>query len=91
MVVVNHLTDNQWAEPVDGLGDYAVLIDGRHVLEAPSRRVATGRVLWWLAGGRQFRLESELAVSDPTAFTGLVELAKANAPQSGANKPADAT
>lgn len=60
MVVVKRLTGNQLAEPVDGLGDYAVLIDGRHVLETPSRRVATGRVLWWLADGRQFRLESEL-------------------------------
>lgn len=36
------------------------------------------------------KILAELAVSDPTAFTGLVELAKANAPQSGSNKQGDA-
>jgi hypothetical protein len=45
---------------VDDLGDYAVLIDGAHVLDTPARRVAAGRVLWWLDDGRQWRLESEV-------------------------------
>jgi hypothetical protein len=48
------------ARPIDDLGDYSVLIDGNHVLDTPARRVAAGRVLWWLDDGRQWRLESEL-------------------------------
>ena len=48
------------SELVEDLGDYAVLIDGAHVLETPARRVAAGRVLWWLDDGRQWRLESDL-------------------------------
>ena len=35
-------------------------IEGDHVLDTPSRRVAAGRVLWWLDDGRQWRLESDL-------------------------------
>jgi len=45
---------------VSDLGDYAVLIAGDHVLDTPSRRVAAGTVLWWLADGQQWRLESQL-------------------------------
>src|SRR5829696_6214537 len=36
------------------------------------------------------KILAELAVSDPTAFAGLVELAKANAPQAGARAEGDA-
>ena len=60
IVVVKKLIGSQGYEMVDGLGDYAVLIDGPHVLDTPARRVAAGRVLWWLDDGRQWRLESEL-------------------------------
>jgi hypothetical protein len=60
IVVVKKLIGSQGYEMVDDLGDYAVLIDGAHVLDTPARRVAAGRVLWWLDDGRQWRLESEL-------------------------------
>ena len=60
IVVVKKLIGSQGYEMVDDLGDYAVLIDGGHVLDTPARRVAAGRVLWWLDDGRQWRLESEL-------------------------------
>jgi hypothetical protein len=60
VMVVKKLIGSQQAELIDDLGDYAVLIDGDHVLDTPARRVAAGRVLWWLDDGRQWRLESEL-------------------------------
>jgi hypothetical protein len=47
--------------PVAGLGELAALIDGKHVLETPARRVAAGRVLIWVADGLEYRLESELS------------------------------
>lgn len=47
--------------PIRGLGELAALIDGRHVLETPARRVAAGRVLIWVAGGLEYRLESDLS------------------------------
>ena len=46
--------------PISGLGDLAALIEGRHVLETPARRVAAGRVLIWVADGLEYRLESDL-------------------------------
>jgi len=60
VIVVKKLIGSQQAELIDGVGDYAVLIDGEHVLDTPARRVAAGRVLWWLDDGREWRLESEL-------------------------------
>ena len=60
IVVVKKVIGSGQGRTVDDLGDYAVLIDGGHVLETPTRRVAAGRVLWWLDEGRQWRLESEL-------------------------------
>jgi len=60
VMVVKKLIGSQQAELIDDLGDYAVLIHGDHVLDTPARRVAAGRVLWWLDDGRQWRLESEL-------------------------------
>ena len=60
VMVVKRLLEDGQAEPVERLGEYAVLIDGAHVLETPSRHVAAGRVLWWLDGGREHRLESDL-------------------------------
>jgi hypothetical protein len=46
--------------PVANLGDQALIIDGGHVVETPTRRVAAGRVVLWLDGDVQFRLESDL-------------------------------
>jgi len=60
IVVVKKLIGSHGAKPIDDLGDYAVSIDGDHVLETPARRVAAGRVLWWLDDAQQWRLESEL-------------------------------
>lgn len=42
---------------VDGLGDRALLIEGGHALDTPSRSLAAGTALLWLDGGREFRLE----------------------------------
>lgn len=47
--------------PISGLGELAALIDGKHVLETPARRVAAGRVLIWVADGLEYRLESDLS------------------------------
>lgn len=60
VVVVKRLIGSRRAELVSDLGDDAVLIAGDHVLDTPSRRVAAGTVLWWLADGQQWRLESQL-------------------------------
>jgi hypothetical protein len=56
--------------PVPGLGDAAALIDGEHVLETPARRLAAGRVLIWVAGDVEYRLESDLRASE------MVEVAR---------------
>lgn len=47
-------------EPIGGLGDDAVLIEGEHRLHTPVRDVVAGNVLWWRSGDREFRLESAL-------------------------------
>jgi hypothetical protein len=54
------LTFEDSARPVAGLGDEALLIQGSHVLQTPTRRVAAGRVLLWTEDGLQYRLESDL-------------------------------
>jgi hypothetical protein len=66
-VVVKRLVGDDRAEVIDGVGDYAVLIDGAHVLETPARTVAAGRVLWWLWDGRELRLESDLDAGEMLA------------------------
>ena len=65
VVVVKQVGDDAATGYVAGLGDYAVRFDGNHALDTPWRRVAAGRVLWWLDDGRQWRLESDL---DATAM-----------------------
>jgi hypothetical protein len=50
------------------VGDVSVLIEGAHVLETPSRTVAAGRVLWWVADGQEHRLESDLPAADLLAI-----------------------
>ena len=60
VLLVKRLGAASRSRPVTGFADYAVLIDGPHVLETPARRVAAGRVLWWLGDNTQNRLESDL-------------------------------
>ena len=60
IVVVKGLGPTSASAMVSDVGDYAVLIEGRHVLDTPARRVAAGRVLWWIGDGTQHRLESDL-------------------------------
>jgi hypothetical protein len=60
VVVVKKLVGSGGSQLIEDLGDYAMLIDDDHVLDTPARRVAAGRVLWWLDEGRQWRLESDL-------------------------------
>jgi hypothetical protein len=56
--------------PVPGLGELAARIEGEHVLETPARRVASGRVVIWVADGLEYRLESELPAAE------MVEIAR---------------
>lgn len=58
-MVIKRLADDDRAELVAGLGEAAVLIEGDHVLATPARELAADRVLWWVAGTREFRLESD--------------------------------
>jgi hypothetical protein len=53
------------------VGESALLVERPHVLETPARRLAAGRVVLWIQGGREYRLESEL----PTDR--MLELARA--------------
>jgi hypothetical protein len=66
--VVKKLITADQARVIDGIGDYAVLIDGAHVLETPSRRLAAGRVLWWFDDSAEHRLESDLAPAELQAI-----------------------
>jgi hypothetical protein len=54
------LNDTDRVRYVPAVGDAAALIEGPHVLETRTRRVAAGRVLLWVDGGLEYRLESEL-------------------------------
>ncbi|MET0326106.1 MAG: hypothetical protein ABW219_12835 [Ilumatobacteraceae bacterium] len=74
VIVVKRLIGSSRAELIPDVADYAVLVDGAHVLDTPSRRVAAGRVLWWLADGRQWRLESNLDRSTMIAIAQALAL-----------------
>ncbi len=58
---------------VPGLGDYALFIDGAHVLETPSRRLRADRVLWWIADDHEYRLESPLPQGEMIRIARLVD------------------
>lgn len=45
-------------EPVAGLGDFALLVTGEHLLQTPHRAIAATTVVLWTAGGFEYRLES---------------------------------
>ena len=51
-------------EPVEGLGDAALLIDEGHVLVTSGRRFGANRVLLWVDAGFEWRLESDLDRAD---------------------------
>lgn len=59
-VVTKRYSVDAQVEPVGGIGEQALLIEGNHELDTPARRVAAGRVLWWLTGSGERRLESDL-------------------------------
>jgi len=59
-IVVKRLPEGEQGVRVDGVGQTAVLFERAHVLATPSRRVAAGRVLWWLTEDQELRLESDL-------------------------------
>ena len=60
VVVVKRLIGSRQAELVSDLGDYAVLIDGDHVLDTPSRASPPARCCGGWPTDRQWRLESQL-------------------------------
>jgi RNA polymerase sigma factor (sigma-70 family) len=57
------LDDHDSVERVAGLGDAAVLIEDRHVLRTPHRRLAADTVLLWIDDGFEHRLESDLGAT----------------------------
>ena len=52
------------AEPIEGIGEAAILIDGDHVLATPARTVAADRVLWWVVDDVEHRLETDRSRAD---------------------------
>jgi len=48
-------------EPVEGVGDAALYVEGTHILETPGRRLAASSVLLWVQDGVEYRLESDLS------------------------------
>jgi hypothetical protein len=68
------------AEPITGVGDDALLVDGTHILETPHRRLAAGRVLLWVDDGREYRLESNLDRAT------MVEVARSLEPAGGGDR-----
>ncbi len=57
--LIKRLGADDTATRVARVGDAAVLIEGEHVLATPSRELAADRVLWWIVGDREHRLESD--------------------------------
>jgi hypothetical protein len=54
------LTDLDRVRAISYLGDGGALIEGPHVVETPTRRLAAGRTLLWVDGDLEYRLESDL-------------------------------
>ena len=48
-------------EPVEGVGEAALYVEGTHILETPGRRLAARSVLLWVQDGVEYRLESDLS------------------------------
>ncbi|MET0146838.1 MAG: hypothetical protein ABW328_18915 [Ilumatobacteraceae bacterium] len=68
LAIVKRLGREDRTEDIAGVGDFAVLIEGEHVLQTPSRIVAAGRVLWWITGDREHRLESDATAAEMIAI-----------------------
>ncbi len=68
------LAAGERVEPVEGVGEDALYVEGTHVLETPARRLAARSVLLWVEDGREYRLESDLARDE------LIEIAKSVSP-----------
>lgn len=61
------------AEILEGIGtDVAVLLDGPHVLVSPVRTVAADRLVWWIDGEVQYRLEADRSRDDLVALVGAL-------------------
>jgi hypothetical protein len=48
-------------EPVEGVGNAALYVEGTHILETPGRTLAARSVLLWVRDGVEYRLESDLS------------------------------
>ena len=62
--LVKQLIADAVAEPVEGIGEAAILIEGDHVLATPARTVAADRVLWWVVDDVEHRLETDRSRAD---------------------------
>lgn len=58
------------ARQVEDLGDFALSLEGHHVLATPVRQVIANTVVWWLDDSGEYRLESDRPAAE------LVELAR---------------
>ena len=61
-------------EPVEGVGDAALYVEGTHILETPGRTLAARSVLLWVQDGVEYRLESDLSRDQ------MIEVAKSVEP-----------
>ena len=61
-------------EPVEGVGDAALYVEGTHILETPGRTLAARSVLLWVQDGVEYRLESDLTRDQ------MIEVAKSVEP-----------
>jgi hypothetical protein len=68
------LTVEDTGTELDGLGDAAISIEGRHVLETPLRRLAADNVVIWIDGDFELRLESDAPIDDLVAIAHTVTL-----------------
>ena len=61
-------------EPVEGVGEAALSVEGTHILETPGRTLAARSVLLWVQDGVEYRLESDLSRG------GMIDVAKSVEP-----------
>ena len=66
--LVKQLIADAVAEPVEGIGEAAILIEGDHVVSTPARTVAADRVLWWIVEDVEHRLETDRSRADLLAM-----------------------
>src|SRR5262249_37033317 len=61
-------------EPIEGVGEAALYVEGTHMLETPGRTLAARSVLLWVEDGVEYRLESDLSRDE------MVQIAKSVQP-----------